>query len=42
MVKVLHSSPVVSEFELQLRHYVHFWTDILGKDLNLVILPVVS
>ena len=35
MVKSLPCGIVVSEFELQSRYYVHFWTNILGKGINL-------
>ena len=31
VVKVLHCGPDVSEFELQLRYYDHFWTNTLGQ-----------
>ena len=30
-INVQDSDIVASEFELQLRHYVHIWTNILGK-----------
>ena len=30
MVKAMDSGIVVSEFELQLRYYVYFWTNTLG------------
>ena len=29
---------VVNEFELQLRYYIHFWTNTLGKGRNPLIL----
>ena len=34
MAKVLAYSPEVSEFELQSRHYILFWTNTLGKCMN--------
>ena len=34
MVKALDYGIVVSEFELQLRYYVHFRTNTLGKGMN--------
>ena len=34
MAKVLDGDPEVSEFELQLRYYVHFRTNTPGKDMN--------
>ena len=39
VVKVLDCRIVVSEFKLQSRYYVHFWTNTLGKGMNLFILP---
>ena len=33
---------VVSEFKLQLRYYVHFWTNTLGKGMNPLILPAMG
>ena len=38
MVKALDCRIAVSEFELQLRYYVHFRTNTLGKGMNLLIL----
>ena len=34
MVKALDCRIVVSEFKLQSRYYVHFWTNTLGKGMN--------
>ena len=34
MVEVLDCRIVVSEFELQLRYYIHFRTNTLGKGMN--------
>ena len=39
MVKVTDCRIVVSEFVLQSRYYVHFWTNRLGKGMNPLILP---
>ena len=38
MVRVLGCRIVVSEFELQSRHYLHFRTNTLKKDINTFIL----
>ena len=38
MVKVLNCSLEVSEFKLQMRYYVHLWTNTLGKGMN----PLIS
>ena len=38
MVKAMDCGIVVSEFELQLRYYVHFRTNTLGKGMNPLIL----
>ena len=38
-IKVLHCGIVVSEFELQSRYSVHFWTKTLGKCMDPFILP---
>ena len=40
MVNVLDCDLEVGEFELQLRFYVHFWTNTLGKDVNPLISPI--
>ena len=37
---VLDSDTVVNEFKPQLLYYVHFWTNILGKDMDPLIPPV--
>ena len=37
VANVLDCDIVVSEFELQWRYYVHFQTNILGKDMSLLI-----
>ena len=42
MVKAMDCRIVVSEFELQLRYYVHFRTNTLGKGMNPPILPAMS
>ena len=42
MVNVLDCNILVSEFELQLRYYVHFRTNTLGKDVNSLILQAMS
>ena len=38
MVKAMDCGIVVSEFELQLRYYVHFRANTLGKSMNPLIL----
>ena len=40
MVILLNCDIGVSEFELQSRYYVHFWTNVLAKDMNLQIPPI--
>ena len=42
MVKVLDCGIVVSEFELQLRYYVPFRTNTLGKGMSTLILPTIG
>ena len=42
MVDVLDCDIVVRGFEFQLRYYVHFRTNTLGKDLNPLILPAIG
>ena len=42
MVKVMDCKIVVSEFEFQLRYYVHFRINTLGKGMNPLILPAVG
>ena len=39
MIKALDCGIVVREFELQLRYYIHFRTNTLGKGMNPFILP---
>ena len=34
MVKAIDCRNVVSEFELQSRYYVHFWTNTFGNGMN--------
>ena len=36
IVKATHCVIVVSEFERHFFYYVHFWTNILAKDMNLL------
>ena len=38
MVKAMDCGIVVSEFILQSHYYVHFWTNILGRGMNPLIL----
>ena len=42
MVKAQDCGIIVSEFKLQSHYYIHFWTNILGKGMNLHILPAVG
>ena len=42
MVKAMNCGILVSEFEFQLCHYVHFGTNTLGKGMNLLILPAMG
>ena len=42
MVKAMDCGIVVSEFVLQSCYYVHFRANTLGKDMNLLILPVIG
>ena len=42
MVKALDCRNVVSEFELQLRYYVYFRTNTLGKGVSPLIFPVMN
>ena len=37
MTKVLDYSLEVNEFELQSHNYIHFWTNTLGKSMNILI-----
>ena len=39
MVKAQDSGIILSEFKLQLRYYVHFQTNTLGKGMNPPYLP---
>ena len=42
MVKAIDYGIVISEFVLQLRYYVHFRANTLGKCMNLLILPAMG
>ena len=42
MAKVLDCGLEESNFELQLHYYIHFWANSLGKDMKLLILPVIG
>ena len=42
MVKAIDCGIVVSEFVLKSRYYVHFRANILGKDMNPLILPAMA
>ena len=42
MVKAMDCGIVVSEFVLQLRYFVHFRTNTLGKGMNPLILPAMG
>ena len=42
MAKVWDCGLEVSEFDLQFRYYVHFWTDAIGKDIDLPYLPAMG
>ena len=42
MVKAMDCGIVVSKFELQLRYYVHFRTNTLGKGINPFTLPAMG
>ena len=42
MVKAMDSGIVVSEFVLQLRYYVHFRANTLGKGMKPLILPAMG
>ena len=42
MVKAIDFEIVVCKFEIQLRYYVHFQTNTLGKGMNPLILPAMS
>ena len=42
MVKVLDSGLKVCEYKLQSHYYIHFWTNILEKGMNTLILPTMD
>ena len=42
MFKAMDCGIVISEYELQLRYYVHFQTNILGEGMNPLILPAIG
>ena len=42
MVKAMDCRIVVSEFVLQLRYYIHFRANTLGKGMNPLILPAMG
>ena len=42
MVKAMDSRIVVSKFELQLRYYIHFQTNTLGKGMNPLVFPAMG
>ena len=42
MVKAMKFGIVVREFVLQLRYYIHFRANTLGKDMNPLILPAMG
>ena len=42
MVKAMACGIVESEFELQSRYYIHFWTTTLWKGINPLILPAMG
>ena len=42
MVKAKDYGIIVSDFEIQFRYYIHFWTNTLGKGMNSLILPVMG
>ena len=42
MVKAMDCGIVVSEFIFQLRYYVHFWANTLGKGMNPLNLPAMG
>ena len=42
MVKAMDCGIVVHEFVFQLRYYVHFQANTLGKDMNPLILPAMG
>ena len=42
VIKVLHCDSVVSEFEHQLRRYVRFRVNTIGKGMKLIISPAMG
>ena len=42
MVKAMDCGIVVSEFVLQLRYYIHFRANTLGKGMNPLIIPAMG
>ena len=42
MVKAMDCGIVVSEFKLQLRYYIYFRANTLGKGMNPLILPAMG
>ena len=42
MVKAMVCEIVVNDFELQVRYYVHFRANTLGKSMNPLILPAMG
>ena len=42
MVRAMDCGIVLSEFELQLRYYVHFRANTLGKGMNPLIFPAMG
>ena len=42
MVKAMDCGIIVSEFILQLRYYIHFRANTLGKGMNPLILPAMG
>ena len=42
IVKALDCGIIVSDTELKLCYYVHFWANTLGKGMNLLILPAMG
>ena len=42
MVKVMDCGIIISKFELQLRYYIHFRANTLGKGVNPLILPAMG
>ena len=42
VVKAMDCGIIESEFELQSRYNIHFWTNTLGKGMNPLILPAMG